>query len=528
MDSETPINRNGLNQHRYIRHIGALLVTVILFATLQIVLYIPLVSSGTELSSEWFFIEEDEVIPQSLPFVEDFRGKKTITLTTSLPATAGESLVFLNLNATALTIRVDGNIILQMGTHEDATANLWNSMIAIPLDDTEEEGRVLELTMTGHHVLGISLLPVIEESGTANKRLDRHRGFYHDMVVFFMGTCVMIGTILIGFSALQKPGKVCGILLGLSSFFVAAYALDFTFRYSTGNFEIYNIAKRIIIASGHIGTILFLAGMDKQANGEFRSSRWMAIPSILCVLAILFIPGIGLMMQFLAWLDLVLLANLVLVIIIVGRKMRGHLLYVIASELLILAIIQIILIMTGFPNHQAVLQYVVVIASVLIGLQFLIDYREVFQDRDKLRKEYNRDALTGAFNRRALSSINLKEYDSAIFLDFDYFKSFNDSFGHEKGDELLRGFVRVAHTHLRRHDLVIRYGGDEFLILLGDSDSELTEVIIERIREAFRTLAPESRVDISYGINSIGQAGELNLEDLDKKMYAMKESKRRI
>ena len=505
----------------------ALILSALIFLIINGLLRIPLMNPGDVLENGWELVDSGRTEEAAIPWNMDLLDRHTVVLRRLLPPTAGESLVITGLNTTGLTATVDGKTVRRIGDHEHATANIWNAMVVVPLDDSGRDDRLLELKISGHQVLGLYRIPFVEESGRAQRRLSVHRVFYNSMVVFFMGASVMIGALLIGFSLLRRPRRLDGLLLGLSGLFIAFYATDYTFRYSMGVFPLYTALKRIVIALGYLGSFSFLAGLDFQANSRFTWSKVTAIPTLAGILMIAVTPTVGVMNRLLPWFNIVLLANLVLVIIVVARKMRKRILYVIASGLIFLAILQMIAIMTIIQFAPAVLQYIVVIASALIGMQFLLDYREVYHDREKLRRVYNRDELTGAYNRRALNSVALAGFSTAVFLDFDLFKSYNDSYGHDRGDSLLKDFVRVANGHVRRDDLVIRYGGDEFLILLGDADREEAAAIIERIRSAFLALEPGGGVDVSYGIESVSEDGEIDIVSLDERMYAMKLAKRR-
>lgn len=109
----------------------------------------------------------------------------------------------------------------------------------------------------------------------------------------------------------------------------------------------------------------------------------------------------------------------------------------------------------------------------------------------KLEEESLRDSLTGAYNRRYLwefleQQIAQAKRDSiplcCIMLDLDHFKNINDTYGHVIGDNILIEFSKVVLEVIRSSDVLVRYGGEEFLVILPHSDMEAAFTMAERIR----------------------------------------------
>lgn len=160
--------------------------------------------------------------------------------------------------------------------------------------------------------------------------------------------------------------------------------------------------------------------------------------------------------------------------------------------------------------------------------------------RDRLRSQSIRDSLTGLFNRRYLEESLERELRRAareekslgvILIDLDHFKQFNDTFGHEAGDELLRSLGEVLTARTRKEDIACRYGGEEFLLILPNATLSICRRRAEHIRKAARSLNVTLRgqslgsVSLSIGIAVFPQHGataQTLLRTADSALYRAK------
>jgi len=152
------------------------------------------------------------------------------------------------------------------------------------------------------------------------------------------------------------------------------------------------------------------------------------------------------------------------------------------------------------------------------------------------------DELTGIFNYRYFNA-KLKEeqrradrYDlplSMIMLDIDWFKKFNDNYGHEVGNIVLKGITGVVKRCIRDVDIFARYGGEEFVIILPQTPQDEVTKIGERIRQQIESSVfgggdiPELKVTVSVGVTSFPENGKPNEELLsvvDQALYRAKGS----
>lgn len=154
-----------------------------------------------------------------------------------------------------------------------------------------------------------------------------------------------------------------------------------------------------------------------------------------------------------------------------------------------------------------------------------------------LAKEARTDGLTGALNRRAFTreidkaarSQRKAERGCLALFDLDHFKRINDTFGHAAGDEVLVAFVTLARSIVREEDLVARFGGEEFAILLRGASWGQAQLICERLRAACanRIHLPEGQVTVSAGIAELdGSAPETVIERADAALYRAKRAGR--
>jgi diguanylate cyclase (GGDEF)-like protein/PAS domain S-box-containing protein len=164
--------------------------------------------------------------------------------------------------------------------------------------------------------------------------------------------------------------------------------------------------------------------------------------------------------------------------------------------------------------------------------------------QERLREQATRDPLTGLFNRRHLEDSLDRELHrarrrqsalSVAMLDLDHFKQFNDTFGHDAGDALLRELGNVLRTALRQSDISCRYGGEEFVLVFPDSSLADTEKRVEEIRVLVKGIEVREgdrllgAISVSAGIAAAPEHGSTArdlLRAADDAMYAAKEAGR--
>ncbi len=175
-------------------------------------------------------------------------------------------------------------------------------------------------------------------------------------------------------------------------------------------------------------------------------------------------------------------------------------------------------------------------------LNKLKDYHTlVVESRKNLSLLAYYDELTGLFNRRFFD-LNMereiktaqrqKNQVSLIMIDIDHFKKFNDTYGHQKGDEVLEGVSGIIRAQIRETDFACRYGGEELVVILPDTTIADAQKVAEKIRRSVAELSPiQFNVQVTISLGVSGSSPGLNTPELlfkaaDKAVYQAKEGGR--
>jgi diguanylate cyclase (GGDEF)-like protein/PAS domain S-box-containing protein len=193
-----------------------------------------------------------------------------------------------------------------------------------------------------------------------------------------------------------------------------------------------------------------------------------------------------------------------------------------------------------FPLHQADQRYLGGIALDVTDTKRYEHQLEAYQQQleealARVEVQSLTDGLTDLANRRAFTRKLDEEFERAkryggalslLMLDVDFFKIFNDTFGHPAGDELLQTVARLLEEEARATDMVARYGGEEFAIILPDTEREGAFMLAERFRRAveampWRTRATTVSIGVASFVPSLATSSEL-LTMADTALYRAK------
>lgn len=158
---------------------------------------------------------------------------------------------------------------------------------------------------------------------------------------------------------------------------------------------------------------------------------------------------------------------------------------------------------------------------------------------DRYKQLSYKDSLTGLYNRRYFYEILEMEFKRArrnnisislLFIDVDNFKKINDTYGHKYGDHVLVKLANTLKKEIRDVDIISRWGGEEFIVLLNDTDIDGSRVVAERLRVAVEKQKFQTDITISIGVTS--SDGSISIEKIvslaDDALYKAKEQKNMV
>ncbi len=167
------------------------------------------------------------------------------------------------------------------------------------------------------------------------------------------------------------------------------------------------------------------------------------------------------------------------------------------------------------------------------------------RDLDEVRRESMLDPLTKIFNRKCFDEGMVKALSEAardrmplslMLIDIDHFKQFNDTYGHQTGDQVLRLVAMTLKSNIKGKDLAARYGGEEFAAILPQTDLAGASILAENIRKAIQakellkrsTSEKLGRITASFGVATLKPGDSVNslIERADRCLYAAKHAGR--
>lgn len=183
----------------------------------------------------------------------------------------------------------------------------------------------------------------------------------------------------------------------------------------------------------------------------------------------------------------------------------------------------------GYPFKVSffILTAIFLIVAWAGGWQY--DLARFYAEKDPLTNAYNRRTIDKVFKKQAMFCEHQGKKMAVVLVDLDDFKDVNDTFGHQKGDELLRYVADLIKMNGKKEDLIVRWGGDEFVHIIPSVEEDFQEKYVQNLNKQLATLNMDNIPSIGASIGIAvypddGNSLEILVQQADISMYKMKNS----
>ncbi len=475
-------------------------------------LYHPI---GQVLPRQWTDSADQKV---ELPFYRLVDQPSTIRIKQKVIVPRGSALVLPRVSGNRILIFLNNQQVAAIGAAR-GTGNIWTGFHWIDLPDVAGES-VLELEITGAYDLGIREVPYLAPSGDIALFRWVTSVLFNELYWLVLGLILALGALQIYYAQIDPRLRktywlnTAGILLG------GFYLFDFAIRSDSGTMTSYLWARKLMLSAGYAAPLLMLMAMEYYTRKKLYFSKFTLLTTAVAAgLAI----SAGSLSDLKKW--SVLTAGLAqlnwLFLLIIAFRTR-HNVIVFAVTFFYCTLVGSVFSMISPSSHIFMIQigYVFAITSVVYNM--IEEFGRVHEDYRTAYRKSRTDPLTGAYNRFILDEVTVEPGDAVVLIDMNNFKVINDAFGHHAGDRVLVEWVKSAQLHTDQSDMIIRTGGDEFIILVRGA----RETDMNRILEDFQQRVSDLPASFSYGIEKIQTTLHDAIQNADQRMYAHKKNSR--
>ncbi len=372
-----------------------------------------------------------------------------------------------------------------------------------------------------------------------------------------IGFSMALAVFLISWNAVQYTNNNCLLILGIAALPIGA--LGFIYCLLNQNIYAYEINQGMLPELWMLTRMLeaasILLALYLREKAQIYSKYWVLLLYILITVLILmfsfvegvhinrFAPAVLLLSSAIYLykkrlsynkniLHLLMYAIIVAVVVNLMNATNS------SNDLRLVLLIQYLLLASYYFIYRIIVVKTIKEPFAMVFMDAKQNEQRLFEEYQICRNEANIDGLTGVYNHRYLYEQIEKEKKrsdrfntgfSLVLMDLDRFKSINDEYGHLIGDEVLRGVARIIASSTRETDIVGRYGGEEFLIILPGTKLDEAYTVAEKIRAAIdrARFVKDIHITISGGLAQYhGEPASELISLADKNLYYAKETGR--
>ncbi|MBB6063366.1 diguanylate cyclase (GGDEF)-like protein [Thermosipho japonicus] len=448
-----------------------------------------------------------------LPISMVLDSRKTINLEFKIPS-GYRYIYFPYVECSYIKVHSSGKLIGKYGFN-DRNAHSW----FIPmLFEIPENIKTLEVEISGVYSIGLDGFYLID----SKERIKYFclKFLSDNLINISIGLVLTLGILLLMLSKnTTLSRKNAYIYFGLSSIFASIWVFDLV------SFEAFWFPMRkLFISFAYFSLLLIIVGFE-----TYNFSKVGKVGKIVAFLNFTagFLPLLTLSEYQLKVVSTYISPLLMIdALYIVYITFRAYIpLDMLFSSFFAIAVFHDALVMILKVPTRFFSPYGIIAIYLSFASNILFEYKEKSTEVNILYAQSIIDKLTGAYNRGVLNSNFLKKGDVLVFVDLNKFKQINDTLGHDVGDKVLQKLSSIIKSNINSSDLLIRMGGDEFLIVLKSKDENIAEDLIKKIFEEFKN-SFEFSPTFSWGISKIEDDNIDNaIRDADDLMYKMKRKK---
>lgn len=471
---------------------------------------------GETLPRTWIDVSTSGNRPQEIPFYKLVDAPSQIRLEQKINFPGGSGLVLPRVSGNRIVVSINGQPVSSIGA-PGGTGNIWTGFHWVDLPD-EFSGKevTLAIEILGAYDLGIRELPYL--IGTREHVIYR----WFTGVLFGELYWLVVGVIL-ALAALQSYYaridtrlrraywlNTAGVLLG------AVYLFDFAMRTDTGSLAFYLWARKIMLSAGYVAPLLMLMAIEVYTRKRTVFARFTAVSTAIAVGLVMYAPTLAQLKTLSLYSAGLAQLNWLFLFIIAYRT--RHNVIVFAVAFFYFTLIGSMISMISSNSHIFMIQIGYVFAIVSVVYNMIEEFGRLHEDFRTAYQQSRTDPLTGAFNRFVMDEVKVQPGDSVVLIDMNDFKDINDRYGHHAGDRVLVEWVKSAQMHTHEGDMIIRTGGDEFIILIRNGNQSN----MERVLEDFQLRLRDIPAAFAYGIEKIETTLHDAIQNADQRMYAQK------
>lgn len=520
-------------------------------------IYTPPNKGTLLLKDNWHLIFNNKKLKKefTVPFIAELKAKKEsdlkdisfITTVNIEDKNRFDFFVISDVAVNAFEVYINGHLIGQIGDFAGGNSNIWGHVFLFSVKEFLKNGENrIVLKVKALYLLEFDFPPFLATYPTA-KNYVFLKSFLNNLVTF-----IGIGFMFFSFIFLIILGEDRKIaisfdtkVLGFSFLFMAIYFLDYITFYILP--VRYIFFKKFVLVSIHFSFFLLLAGLLIYLRRKIDLfAKFLLIIGALEILVMLFskndmIPFRNIYSATNIFLVAVIFYLLIKLGIHRNKDRYTKILFYAIFFSSIFIFYDVYIIFSGkpgvlFSRYGALFFFLAII--LIIALRYKETSKEAILEKERANLFFEvsrKDALTGAFNRNVIEEIDelLSDNYSLLMFDVDNFKEINDKYGHLVGDEILKRFVDIIRKYVRKTDVIIRYGGDEFFVILINCTYEVAEKIAKKIENELKEspyFFENQKIFFSASVGIVqakrGEAILKVLEKADENMYLAKQKRK--